>query len=264
MSRNRRARKNKAAADWQAEQITFEHAPQRPAIRSVRAATVARFFGIEDQLPSAATTDVSTTPAPADRYGGSRGTLRDLLPRAGQIVLLTGASGAGKSTLLRALRESAARHRIRWIDLDAAALPDVPVVDCFGAAFSVERAMELLSRVGLAEAWTYLRTPAELSDGQHWRLRLAMCLAGFGPSSCRCRGRTILACDEFAALLDRITACIVARSLRKTIDALPGSRIGVAVATSHEDLVRALAPDVVVECDFARINVMRLHRMEAS
>jgi hypothetical protein len=100
-------------------------------------------------------------------------------------------------------------------------------------------------------------------------------------------GRNILACDEFAALLDRITACVVARSLRKTIDALArdcpsGSKRdrgapaafgasaslgasgapGVIVATSHDDLIRALAPDVVVQCDFSRVNVMRLHRWE--
>ena len=100
----------------------------------------------------------------------------------------------------------------------------------------------LLGRVGLGEVWTYLRTPAELSEGQRWRLKLALGLW-------KLRNRQgVLVADEFCAVLDRISARVVARCLRKTIDANP--QLAAAVASSHDDLQAALRPDVVVRCDF--------------
>ena len=64
----------------------------------------------------------------------------------------------------------------------------------------------------------------------------------------------ILACDEFAAVLDRITAKVMAHALRRAIDSsLP---IAAVVASSHDDLIEALAPDVVVRCDFGRVSAL--------
>ncbi|MEL7239943.1 MAG: hypothetical protein AAGK78_13890 [Planctomycetota bacterium] len=61
----------------------------------------------------------------------------------------------------------------------------------------------------------------------------------------------LLVADEFAAVLDRTTAKLVARALRRTVDRL--SRVGVpvaaVVATSHDDLVDALCPDTAHWCD---------------
>jgi ABC-type ATPase with predicted acetyltransferase domain len=170
----------------------------------------------------------------------------------GQVVLLTGASGAGKSTLLRRLHH---RHRRRttWVNLAAVRLPDdALVVDVMAEAqgggeddASVVAALEALSRVGLGEVWTYLRTPEELSEGQRWRLRLALGLARARSSR---KGLCVLAADEFAAPLDRVTALIVARAVRKAVD---GRRdLCAIVATAREDLQAALRPDVIVHCDF--------------
>jgi len=64
----------------------------------------------------------------------------------------------------------------------------------------------------------------------------------------------ILICDEFAAVLDRVTAKVVARCLRRAVSA--DARIGAVVATSHEDLIEALSADVVVQCDFGRVEVL--------
>ena len=50
---------------------------------------------------------------------------------------------------------------------------NVPVVNCFGDE-PVMETLKLLGRVGLGEAWSYLRTPSELSEGQKFRLRLAV------------------------------------------------------------------------------------------
>lgn len=170
---------------------------------------------------------------------------RDQIPLdPGTITLITGPSGAGKSSLLRALRESAS-DRVP-IDLNAFEAPDLPIVNCFDGMQLLD-ALQLLARVGLGEAWTYLRTPSQLSEGQKFRLRLAIALhrASHQPA--------ILICDEFAAMLDRLTAMVVARCLRRTIEA--HSSVAALIATSHDDLVEALAPDVIVRCDFGRTNV---------
>lgn len=212
---------------------------------TARAAMVARWFGVGPEAVESAGRMTVGVPAPRVRLGG------------GWVVLLTGASGAGKSTLLGRLRRRYAR-RATWVDLPA--IDDVTgedddrlVIDVMTDAMgggddeaSVVAALEALSRVGLGEVWTYLRTPRQLSEGQRWRLRLALGLAIARPAPGR--SLCVLAIDEFAAPLDAVTALVVARALRKAVTARPD--LCAVVATSHDDLAGALAPDVVVRCDF--------------
>ena len=147
----------------------------------------------------------------------------------GQVVYITGGSGAGKSLLLRLLAE----QFDEMIDIDGIDLPvGKPVVDCFGD--DLDRALGWLSQAGLSDAFALLRSPDQLSDGQRYRLRLAMAMAG----------RAMVICvDEFCAALDRVTAAVVAANVRRFAD-----RTGttVLVATSHDDLLEDLRPDVVV------------------
>ena len=165
-------------------------------------------------------------------------------PAPGQILLITGPSGAGKSTLLRSLRKSLGR---RCLNLDHLRLPHRPVIELFDHIHLLD-ALAALSRVGLAEAHTWLLPPAHLSAGQHWRLRLAM--ASVHPRILAGRP-TCLLCDEFAALLDRVTATIVARGLRRLITRNP--HLSAILATSHTDLAPALQPDQVIEGDFGEM-----------
>ena len=166
------------------------------------------------------------------------------LPTAGQVMLVTGPSGAGKTSLLRRLQ---GRHETAcFTDLADVAWQDGLVIDQFGD--DIEGALALLARFGLGEARTYLRPPSALSDGQRWRLRLARAVHG-APASA-----TLIA-DEFAAVLDRVTAHVVSRALRRAIDA--SRQIGAIVATSHDDLTDALLPDLFVRCDFNSITWAR-------
>lgn len=172
-------------------------------------------------------------------------------PAPGELMFITGASGAGKSSLLRALRRRAARNGIETVDLVRIALPEGPVIDLFSDP-TLERSLKRLAHVGLAEVWTWLRPPSQLSEGQRWRLRLALAIerAERSPTP------LLIVCDEFAAVLDRVTACIVAASLRRAIHQ-HRDRLAAIVATSHDDLEAALGADVTISCDFGRVMVTR-------
>jgi ABC-type ATPase with predicted acetyltransferase domain len=176
--------------------------------------------------------------------------------RPGDVVFVTGPSGSGKSVLVRALVEAlvGAVPAARVADLAAVEVPaDRSVID--GLGLGLEEALRLASTAGLADAFLLLRRPAELSDGQRWRLRLAHALArllGDGDDGARRRRppaarrggpMRILAADELASTLDRPCARAVAYRLRRAAD-----RWGVTVvaASAHEDLLEDLAPDVLV------------------
>jgi ABC-type ATPase with predicted acetyltransferase domain len=205
---------------------------------------VARWFGVGREGVDAQR-ETLAAPCPRLHLGG------------GRVVLLTGASGAGKSTFLRRLRHRSARVAT-WFDLPSGVPSRGLVIDCMTDAMgggqdetAVVAALEALSRVGLGEVWTYLKRPAELSEGQRWRLRLALGLAMARPA--KDRQLCALAADEFAAPLDRVTAMVVARAVRRAVDARPD--LCAIVATSHDDLAAALVADVVVRCDFGRYTV---------
>lgn len=202
------------------------------------ALTIRRWFGIDRR-------DRRARPPDVDEL-----LLARVLPRPGQITLICGPSGAGKSSLLRHLRDRIESQR-RCIDLARLRLPvDRAVIDCFDS-LDIEHALASLSRVGLAEAWCYLKKPLELSDGQRWRLRMALALH-CADIRRRHLANTVLVCDEFAALLDRVTASIVARALRKCVYSMP-HRLSAIVATSHDDLIGALRPDRIARCDFGNV-----------
>ena len=159
--------------------------------------------------------------------------------RPGDVVLITGPSGAGKSTLLRRVAGALeARGDLRVARIEGIALAgDRAVIDCFGG--SVEAAAGCLARAGLAEAHVLLRAPAELSEGQQFRYRLAQFFASEDD---------VLIADEFCATLDRVWARGVGFGLGKFVRGSVGTgrpRVAI-VATTHEDLAEDLRPGVQV------------------
>ena len=156
----------------------------------------------------------------------------------GDIIYITGPSGAGKSVLLREIQNQIPPDE--RIALDEIELPaDRAVIDCIGqpGQTTIEM-MRLLSYAGLSEVYHFLNSPANLSEGQKYRFRLACCLAS---------GKKIVFADEFASNLDRITAGVIAYNVRRF-----AKRNGVTffLASSHEDILADLQPDVLVVKNF--------------
>lgn len=148
---------------------------------------------------------------------------------AEDVVLFTGPSGSGKSSLMR----SAAAQLDGVLHLDALPLGEQLLVDALPG--ETDDALALLAACGLGEAQLLLRTPAELSDGQRYRFRLALAIAQ--------QPQWILA-DEFTANLDRTLAQVIAFNLRKVLNR---RKIGLLAATTHEDIATDLQPDLHVQ-----------------
>ena len=215
--------------------------------------------------------------------------------RPGDVVYVTGPSGSGKSVLLRRLAEAlqAAHPGLPCVDLAAVTLPDgqavVDLVPGFaglrqgesGETDDLDGVLRLLSAAGLADAFALLRTPRQLSDGQRYRLRLALALAEAAsrdrelagtPDESPSRDREVagierreprlppldnreltlaarnpnclLLADEFCSTLDRPCARAVAYRLRRMADRM--GNLVLLVASAHDDLIDDLAPDVLV------------------
>ena len=114
------------------------------------------------------------------------------------------------------------------------ALPDVPLIDALPG--TIEDRLATLGGCGLSEARLLLRTPAELSEGQRYRFRLAYALSS---------ASQWVAVDEFTATLDRTLAKVVAFNVRKLVSR---TGVGVLAATTHDDIVEDLQPDMWVRC----------------
>jgi ABC-type lipoprotein export system ATPase subunit/GNAT superfamily N-acetyltransferase len=150
------------------------------------------------------------------------------------IVYITGDSGSGKSVLLRAIKADLGEEAI---DLTEVAVDvEKPLIETVGA--TVEEGLELLSKVGLNDAFLFLRTYSQLSDGQKYRYRIAKLIES---------GKQWWLMDEFAACLDRDTAKIIAFNLQK-IARQQGK--AVIAATTHSDLTEDLKPSVLVHKRF--------------
>ena len=163
------------------------------------------------------------------------------------IVYITGDSGSGKSTLLKALeadiRQDLGLTCININDIQPES--NKPLVETVGKTF--QEALELLSLVGLNDAFLFLRSYAQLSDGQKYRYKIAKMMESQAQ---------FWILDEFAATLDRDTAKIVAFNLQK-LARQQGK--AVLVATTHTDLLEDLNPSVHIHKRFGKEITINYH-----
>ncbi len=155
----------------------------------------------------------------------------------GQIVLILGPSGSGKSSMLAAIdKKNLARCHVDRVSFPT----DAALIDRIAPWASLSEAISILTTCGLSEPRLWIRRFTELSDGEKFRARLSRAVA------LQARGNTkgVLLCDEFCALLHRRLAKSISFGLRKLV-----TRKGLClvVACTNEDIVKDLAPDVVVK-----------------
>jgi len=153
------------------------------------------------------------------------------------VVYLMGDSGSGKSVLLKAIAadlKPGEAVRLSEVEVDS----DKPLIDTVGR--STEEGLKLLSKVGLNDAFLFVRRYSQLSDGQKYRYRLAKLIES---------GAQWWIMDEFCATLDRETAKIVAFNVQRL-----ARKLGKAViaATTHTDLFDDLAPSVHIHKRFGK------------
>lgn len=161
----------------------------------------------------------------------------------GDVVYITGQSGSGKSLLLKDLTIQMRAGGLRVVDLNAFELPEQPVIELVGK--TIGEATDLLAQAGISDAWIYIRKPSELSDGQRYRLKLALLLEK--------NDADVWIADEFGALLDRVTAKVIAFNMQKVARRLGKTFM---VATTHTDMVDELGPDLTITKMFReKINV---------
>ncbi len=150
----------------------------------------------------------------------------------GDVVYITGQSGSGKSLLLRDLVTQMRKDGLKVADLNSIELDEKPVIELIGD--NTVKATDYLAKAGISDAWIYIRKPSELSDGQRYRLKLAKVMES---------DADVWVADEFGAVLDRVTARVVAFNVAKV-----ARRLGktLMVATTHTDLIDELAPNLTI------------------
>lgn len=186
--------------------------------RSDKAAAVMRMFGL-------------TMDTLADKMQTHSSSAAQLEINDGDIVYITGPSGAGKTVLLKELEKAVpAQQRL---DLAQIRLPrDKTLIDCIDA--DVVMGLRLLSVAGLSDCLCILNQPANLSDGQKYRFRLAMAIAA---------KKKFVFADEFCSNLDRITASTISYTIHKFAKRY---KVTFLLASSHEDMLADLQPDVII------------------
>lgn len=149
------------------------------------------------------------------------------------IVYIKGQSGSGKSVILRELQRLMSENGLSVTSIDNIEFDnDKNVIDQVGK--TTAEALSLLSMAGLNDAYLFIRKPSEMSDGQRYRLKIAKLIES---------GAQVWAADEFGAVLDRVTAQAVASNFQRAARQVGAT---VMVATTHEDLINALRPSVII------------------
>lgn len=174
----------------------------------------------------------------------------------GAITLVAGPSGSGKTTLLADIARAAQERDLPVIRPPARFPSDRPCIDLVKG--DVDDAMRTLASAGLAEARCFVARPSQLSEGQRWRLRLALCLRRIEHAT-RHGDPALAIIDEFGATLDPTTAFTSALLLRRFVAQTGAHAI---VATPHEHLAEALGP--VVRIHASTSGGLRIDRFDRS
>lgn len=160
----------------------------------------------------------------------------------GDIIYITGPSGSGKTLLLKQLEKAIPKEK--QINLSNLVPPsNKAAIDCIDA--DLITSLRAASLAGLGDAFYMLTKAGQLSEGQKYRLQLAMALAKSKLSS-RNNPREFIFADEFCSNLDRITAAVISTNLHRVAKRY---KVTFILASSHQDILFDLEPDCIIERD---------------
>lgn len=171
----------------------------------------------------------------------------DLAP--GSLTVLTGPSGSGKSTLRADIHRAFVESHLPMPAsvVDPANLR--PGSRCClellgGRARSVERALDRLARVGLADASAITARASTLSDGQRERLHLALAMQ----RAERLARNTpvLLSIDELGARVDEPCARAMARCIRRWLEEHRDLNIRAIITSHRAEAIAQLRPATIV------------------
>lgn len=148
------------------------------------------------------------------------------IPDDYDILYITGESGSGKSSILNAISTPS-----KTVDI-----PTAPLFKwCGESVENQQKAVEILSYVGLSDATMFVNFYRNLSDSQKARARIALMIIN---------GDNPVVVDEFLSTLDRNTARSVAFCVQKVL-----RKFGIRAifASAHEDIIPFLKPSHVVK-----------------
>lgn len=155
----------------------------------------------------------------------------------GEVGWFGGPSGCGKSSAMRSLAGRLDRDGTRALVHRCVLSGETRVIDLLGESVSPIETLGELASFGLGEPALMARRVGELSEGQRHRAELARLFH----DARRTRAGWILI-DEFASVLDRITAKSLGAAVRRA-----ARRCGVRVvcASAHDDVLGFLEPAMV-------------------
>jgi ABC-type ATPase with predicted acetyltransferase domain len=156
---------------------------------------------------------------------------------AGQRVYVTGQSGSGKSLILREFEKDYIEMGKKVSNINDVVLKEKPIVELIGN--TTNEAVSLLQMAGIGDAYLLLRKPSQLSDGQKYRLKIALLLE---------QDADVWICDEFGAVLDRKTAKLLAFTLWKMSEK---RNVTAVIATTHKDLVLDFGTQLLIDKSYA-------------
>lgn len=153
------------------------------------------------------------------------------LPEAWGVGVIYGASGTGKSTLLQHLF---GEHMYQK------QYGNKPIVEEINSDRSIDEITDAFNKVGFSSPPSWLKPYHVLSNGEKMRVDLAERVLN---------DSKIIAFDEFTSVVDRnvaqICSLVVAKYVRKHGKSL-------VVATCHEDVIRWLQPDWIIDTNEMR------------
>lgn len=126
--------------------------------------------------------------------------------KVGQINVIHGPSGSGKSSILNILKTE-----IGGVEITDLPKKDEYIINMVGR--DLKEAISILMSAGLGEGNLFIRKCSQLSDGQKFRMRIALELN----AAILDKSPQVLFIDEFGSNLDLISAVAIAKTFSKAV-----------------------------------------------